>query len=297
MKTVGTFAEVREASYGLVGFVPTMGYLHEGHIALMHEACRECDTVVASIFVNPLQFGQGEDLAEYPREIERDARLAKHAGVDILFVPGDQEVYPDDEIAALSLPGFTETFEGEWRPGHFQGVATVVDVLLAGIAPDRAYFGRKDAQQLALVSWLVEAQELPTTIVPVSTRREHDGLALSSRNRYLAGESRSAAAALSRGLFQAADAAVAGEADGPTLEGIVVSVVSDAPGIELEYAALVTADQFEPLEKLAVPAVLAVAAKVSETRLIDNVVFSQGEDGIEVDRGVVLERPSLLEAT
>ena len=294
MKTVGTFAEVGDAFYGLVGLVPTMGYLHDGHVALMHEACRECDTVVASIFVNPLQFGPGEDLAKYPRDLERDSRLAKRAGVDILFVPGDQEVYPDGGSAGR-LPEFAARLEGEWRPGHFQGVASAVEALLAGIAPHRAYFGRKDAQQLALVNWLVEASGLPTTIVPVSTIREPDGLALSSRNQYLAGESRVAATSLSRGLFEAADAAVSGESDGPTLEGIVASVITDAPGIDLEYAALVTADQFEPLEELQTPAVLAVAGRVSETRLIDNVVFSRREDGIEVDRGVVLESPSILE--
>ena len=294
MKTVGTFAEVDDASYGLVGLVPTMGYLHDGHVALMHEACRECDSVVASIFVNPLQFGPGEDLAEYPRDLERDSRLAKRAGVDILFVPGDEEIYPDGGAAAR-LPEFAARLEGEWRPGHFRGVAIVVKALLAGIAPHRAYFGRKDAQQLALVNWLVEASGLPTTIVPVSTRREPDGLALSSRNRYLAGESRLAATSLSRGLFRAADAAVSGESDGPTLEGIVASVIADTPGIDLEYVALVTVDQFEPLEKLQTPAVLAVAGKVSETRLIDNVVFSRREDGIEVDRGVALERPSVME--
>jgi pantoate--beta-alanine ligase len=295
MKMVGTFAEVRDAAYGSVGFVPTMGYLHEGHVALMLEACRECDTVVASIFVNALQFGPGEDLATYPRDLDRDSQLAKRAGVDLLFVPDRDEVYPDDEIAAVELPDFAGRLEGERRPGHFQGVATVVELLLAGIDPDRAYFGLKDAQQLALVNWLVGARRLSTTIVPVSTRREPDGLALSSRNRYLKGESRVAASALSRGLFQAADAVEAGEADGPTLEGIVSAVVADAAGIELDYAALVTSDRFEPLEKLQAPAVLAVAANVSETHLIDNVAFFRGEHGIEVDRGVVLERPSVLE--
>ena len=296
MKTLATFADVREASSGSVGFVPTMGFLHDGHIALMHKACRECDTVVASIFVNPLQFGPGEDLANYPRDLERDSLLAKRAGVDFLFVPGDEEVYPNDEIAAMQLPDFAEGFEGDRRPGHFQGVATVVHALLAGIGPDRAYFGRKDAQQLALVEWLVETTGLPVTVVPVSTWREPDGLALSSRNHYLGGPSRIAARALSQGLFSAADAAIAGEADGSTLEGIVGSVVSETPGIELDYVTLVGAIRFEPLEKLQLPAVLAVAAKVSETRLIDNVLFSQGDDGMDVDRGVRLERPSVLEA-
>lgn len=295
MKTADTFAEARNEAHGLVGFVPTMGSLHEGHVALMHEACRECDTVVASIFVNPLQFGPGEDLDKYPRDLDRDSRIAKRAGVDILLVPSEAEVYPDDEIAALRLPELAKRLEGEWRPGHFQGVAAVVERLLVGVAPDRAYFGRKDAQQLALINWLVDARDLSTTIVPVSTRREPDGLAMSSRNQYLRGKSRLAAASLSRGLFQAADAAVAGEADGPTLERMVASVVSDTPGVELQYVALVTEDRFAPLEKLQAPAVLAAAGKVNETRLIDNVVFSREEDGIQVDRGVALERPWVLE--
>lgn len=297
MRTVGTFAEVREASAGTVGFVPTMGYLHEGHVALMKEACRECDTVVASIFVNPLQFGPGEDLASYPRDLERDSRIAKRAGVDILFTPAETEVYPGDDTPAVELPEFTTILEGDWRPGHFQGVATVVERLLQGVEPERAYFGRKDAQQLALVRWLVAAHDLSTEIVPVATRREADGLALSSRNQYLSESSRRAARAISQGLFAAAEAALGGEAEARSLESRVVDVITGTPGIELEYVALVGERSFEPLEKLEPPAVLAVAARVHETRLIDNVLFFQTGDTMEVDRGVTLERPSVLEGS
>jgi pantoate--beta-alanine ligase len=295
MITVSTFPDVRVASSGRVGLVPTMGYLHDGHLALMREARAACDTVVASIFVNPLQFGPNDDLARYPRDLDRDGELADRAGVDVLLVPSVGEMYPQPPRTELRIADLTDHFEGARRPGHFEGVAIVVAKLFAGIQPDRAFFGRKDAQQLAVVRRMTADLSFPVEIVSVSTVREADGMALSSRNKFLSRDDRRTATVLSRGLFAAAAAAEAGERDGATLEKIVAAEVSAAPGVALEYAALADAATVQPLIELTTDAFLAVAARVGETRLIDNVAFSVGADSITVDRGERLPGPSVLE--
>lgn len=295
MITVATFADVRVASSGRVGLVPTMGYLHDGHLALVREARAASDTVVASIFVNPLQFGPTDDLSRYPRDLTRDQELAERAGVDVLFVPSVDEMYPDPPRTELRIADLTEHFEGARRPGHFEGVAIVVAKLFAGIQPDRAFFGRKDAQQIAVVGRMASDLSFPVEVVPVSTVREADGLALSSRNEFLGADDRRTATALSRGLFAAADAAEAGERHGPTLEALVAAEVGAATGAVLEYAALADAATVQPLTELTIDAFLAVAARVGETRLIDNVAFSVGADSITVDRGERLTGPSVLE--
>lgn len=292
MIVVETFAEVRAAIGGRSGLVPTMGYLHEGHLSLMERARSQVDTVVASIFVNPLQFGPDEDLGRYPRDLDRDEELAAGAGVDVLFVPDGAEMYSEAAKTSIGLADLTAHFEGARRPGHFEGVALVVTKLLAGIQPDRAYFGRKDAQQLAVVRRLVVDLSLPVEIVPVSTVRDHDGLALSSRNQFLSGEDRVQALSLSQGLLAAADAVEAGERSGHKLEAIVLE---DLAG-RVEYVALADASTAQPLEGLTTDAFLAVAAVVGETRLIDNIAFSVDGDRVVVDRGVRLDRPSVLES-
>jgi pantoate--beta-alanine ligase len=276
------------------GLVPTMGYLHEGHLALI-EAARECDTVVVSIFVNPLQFGPDEDLARYPRDMDRDLSLCEKAAVDVVFAPPVEEMYPEPAKVGLVLDQLTEHLEGAHRPGHFEGVALVVTKLLAGLQPGRAYFGKKDAQQLAVVQRLVADLSLPVDVVPVSTVREADGLALSSRNRLLSGTERIQARALSVGLFAAADAVEAGNRDGAELESIVRHEAAEAGPLQLEYAALADAATARPVARLSADAFLAVAARVGETRLIDNVAFSVVGDAVTVDRGVMLDRPSVLE--
>lgn len=296
MITVETFAEVRAASSGRVGLAPTMGYLHEGHLALFRTARAQSDTVVASIFVNPLQFGPGEDLSRYPRDLDRDEYLAKQEGVDVLFAPSIEEMYPDPPATRIEVAGLTDHFEGARRPGHFAGVAMVVAKLFAGIQPQRAYFGRKDAQQLAVVRRMAADLSFPLEIVAVSTVREMDGLALSSRNRFLSSEERPAALALSRGLAAAAAAVADGERDGPTLEATVAEEVDSTVGATLEYSSLFAADTAQPIDTLDTDAVLAVAARVGETRLIDNVAFSVGADSVTADLGVMLEGPSLLES-
>ncbi|MFH1105416.1 MAG: pantoate--beta-alanine ligase [Actinomycetota bacterium] len=288
MKIVGTFAEVRAARSGTVALVPTMGFLHEGHVACVAAARTRADQVVMSLFVNPLQFDRPDDLARYPRDLDRDAAIAEAAGVDVLFAPPLEEMYPDDPVVRVHVSMVSEGMEGAHRPGHFDGVATVVAKLFAGIIPDVACFGRKDAQQLAVVTRMAADLSFPLEIVGVSTVREADGLALSSRNVFI--EDRDAALGLSSGLFTAADAVGAGVRRAGELEGIVARKVA-AAGADLDYATLADVATVEGLFLVDRPAFLAVAARVGEVRLIDNVFLYP--DGT-ADRGTRLDRPSIL---
>jgi pantoate--beta-alanine ligase len=291
MRVVTSFEAVRGAASGVVALVPTMGYLHEGHLALVEAARDEqVDTVVMSVFVNPLQFDSQSDLARYPRDLERDRRLADGAGVDVLFAPSAVEMYPTDPIARVTAGRLGEVMEGEYRPGHFGGVATVVAKLFAGTRPDVAFFGRKDAQQLAVVRRLVADLSFPVGIVGVPTVREPDGIALSSRNVLI--EDRGAALGPSRGLFAAADAVEGGEAAADTLERIVAEE-AEASGASVDYVRLAAADTLERPERISGEGFLAVAARVGPVRLIDNVYVE--EDG-SVDRGRRLDRPSMLDS-
>jgi pantoate--beta-alanine ligase len=287
MIVVDTMAEVRARAAGTVGLVPTMGYLHEGHLACVAVAAERADLLVMSVFVNPLQFDNPDDLSRYPRAVERDAELARDAGVDVLFVPSVGEMYPQEPVTRVTVGEVTEAMEGAHRPGHFAGVATVVAKLFAGIRPDVAAFGRKDAQQLAVVTTMAADLSFPVEIVGVSTVREKDGLALSSRNVRI--DDRDAALGLSRGLFAAADAAAAGERDGATLEEITREIAT-AAGADVQYTAL--ADRrARPIAQLDRDAFLAVAATVGNVRLIDNVFL--GPDG-SADLGERLEGTSVL---
>ncbi len=297
MKVVETFAAARAAWSGRRGLVPTMGYLHEGHLALMRRARSESDTVVASLYVNPLQFGPGEDLARYPRDRDRDAALAADAGVDVLFAPAPPEMFAALPSTRVSVDALAETLEGRFRPGHFEGVATVVAKLFAGLQPHAAYFGRKDAQQLAVVRRLVRDLSFPIEVVGVPTVREHDGLALSSRNTYLGPATRAAAVALSRGLFAAADLVEGGERDAAVLEDAVRAVTSRELRLDVEYVELADAAETIRLLRLDREAFLAVAARVGGTRLIDNVRFTPAGDGFVADRGVRLDGPTILEGS
>lgn len=286
MKRVRTFAEARFRADGRLGLVPTMGYLHEGHLALVARARAECDTVVLSIFVNPLQFGVAEDLAGYPRDIERDAALAAAAGVDVLFAPPVEEVYPDHPSVGVTVAALTETLEGASRPGHFAGVALVVAKLFAGLQPDAAYFGRKDAQQVAVVRRLVRDLSFPVEVVGVPMVRELDGLALSSRNIYLDDRRRAAALSLFRGLQAAASLFDAGERRSGPLEEAVVAVVDAEPLADLDYAAVVDVDDIVRPPQVDRDSFLGVAATVGTVRLIDNCHFIAGnaELGTRLDR-------------
>jgi pantoate--beta-alanine ligase len=255
-----------------VGFVPTMGALHEGHISLMRRARAENDVVVASIFVNPLQFAPTDDLGRYPRNLDGDAALAAEAGVDHLFAPEVAEMYPRGSIATrVDVGPIGEVGEGAWRPGFFAGVATVCCKLFNLVAPDRAYFGQKDAQQLAVIRQLVADLDLPLEIVGCPTVREPDGLALSSRNAYLDPEARRAAPALAAALLAARDAAASGEESAVELRWIVKTCLEAEPAIRLQYVDLFDPVTFSARERLDGPGVLAAAAYVGGTRLIDNI--------------------------
>lgn len=293
MRITKSFAETRDVSPGVVGLVPTMGFLHEGHLALIEAARRTSDTVVMSLFVNPLQFDRDEDLVRYPRDLERDVDLATGAGADVVFAPEVTEMYPSEQLTRVNVNRLSDELEGPNRPGHFEGVATVVAKLLAGLQPDRSFFGRKDAQQLAIVRRMAGDLSMPTEIIGVPIVREADGLALSSRNIFLSATERQAARSLSRGLMSAADAVEAGERETAAITA-AVRHVADA-SLELEYVMLAGQDLVQPLEVLDRPAFLALAAWSGKTRLIDNVHFDT--DRYVADRGVRLQEPSVLYGT
>jgi len=293
---VPTFAAARESSAGRVGLVPTMGFLHEGHLSLLETLRPQCDTLLMSLFVNPLQFGPTEDLARYPRDLERDAALTESVGVDVVFAPDLDEMYPEPPATSVSVADLAFRLDGERRPGHFKGVATVVAKLLAGLQPDIAAFGRKDAQQLAIIRRLIADLSFPTAVVGCPIVREADGLALSSRNAYLNEAEREAAVALSRGLMAAADAVAGGERDSRAIEAFALGAMASTVGVEPEYAELASQHEVSRLTELDRPAFLAVAAKVGPTRLIDNVHFDRDEAGFVADRGIRLTAPSVLYA-
>ncbi len=258
-----------------VGLVPTMGDLHDGHIALIRQARAECDLVVVSLFVNPTQFAAGEDLDRYPRDEARDAALAEQAGADVLFAPAVATIYRPGFATTVSVRGVSEPLEGTARgAAHFEGVATVVTKLLNIVGPDVAYFGQKDAQQVAVLRRLVLDLDIPVRLSVLPTVRQPDGLALSSRNGYLSATERRRASALHRGLLAARRAAADGERDASRLLAAARAVI-EAAGIEPEYLALVSSDSFEPVERLnGSPTLAAVAARVGGARLIDNLLIT-----------------------
>jgi pantoate--beta-alanine ligase len=286
-----TFEATRHAYRGKVGLIPTLGYFHEGHLRLMEMLRPRCDTLVVSLFVNPTQFDDPRDFDAYPREEERDSGLAEGAGVDVLFSPDIDEVYGGVSITTVEVSGVTDEMEGRHRPGHFVGVATVAAKLFAGLRPDLAMFGRKDAQQLAVLRAMTADLRFPIEIVEAPVVREPDGLALSSRNVRLDGESRERALAISRGLFQAAEQVDAGERRGDRLEGTVSRAIRS---LEVDYVKLASVATMKAIPDLAEPAVLAVAASVGGVRLIDNVIFDWVEGVPKPDRGVFLEAGSTL---
>lgn len=254
-----------------VGFVPTMGALHEGHLALVRRARELSDRVVASVFVNPTQFGPGEDFAAYPRRPERDAELLAGAGCDLLFLPEVDAVYPPGDATVVEVAGPpAEGLEADRRPGHFRGVTTVVARLFHLVGPAVAVFGEKDAQQLAVVRRMVRDLHFPVEIVGHPTVREKDGLAMSSRNAYLGPEERRAALALHRALTTGGEEIARGERDAGAVRRAMRAVLDAEPGVEAEYAEAVDAETFRPLAEIRGRVVLPVAARVGRTRLIDN---------------------------
>jgi pantoate--beta-alanine ligase len=273
VKTCTTVAETRIALAGAprpLGFFPTMGALHDGHLEVMRRCRAECATAVASVFVNPTQFGPGEDLERYPRDLAADERRLREIGVDLLFAPPADEMYPEGFAASIDIGPLATVYEGAARPGHFAGVCTVVLKLFHIVMPNRAYFAWKDAQQLAVLRKMVRDLDVDIEIVPAETVRDTDGLALSSRNAYLGAEDRAQAVGLSRGLFRARAAWQRGERDPARL----VEAARD-PALDYDYLACVDPETFaEPAP--GGPALLIAAVRVGGTRLIDNVLLAAG---------------------
>jgi pantoate--beta-alanine ligase len=279
-----TIAEVRAAvaaarGKGLtVGFVPTMGALHPGHAALIRAARQATGFVVVSVFVNPTQFGPSEDFTRYPRTLDADRALSADAGADLVFAPTAAEMYPDHSVTFVEVTQLDAVLEGPSRPGHFRGVCTVVLKLLNIVQPDVAVFGQKDAQQARIVRQMVRDLNVPVRIDVHPTVREPDGLAMSSRNRYLSPEERSAAPGIYRALQAIQSRAISGETDVAMLEAALAADLAAIPGARVDYARIVDADTLQPLAKLDRPALATVAVFLGTTRLIDNLGLNPSEN-------------------
>jgi pantoate--beta-alanine ligase len=276
MKIVTTLDELRAARKGMtgsVGFVPTMGYLHAGHISLVEAAIAECEHVVASIFVNPTQFGPNEDLAKYPRDLPRDLAMLEAAGVDLVWTPTEKIMYSSGFQTWVQVDGLTRRLEGEIRPGHFRGVTTVVAKLFNAVLPDKAYFGQKDAQQAAVVRRMTRDLNFPIEIIVCPTMREADGLAMSSRNTYLNPDERRAATVLFRALGATKSLFDSGERGAENLRVVVRETVASEPLAKLQYVSCADYDSLEELETVQGKSLVSMAVFFGKTRLIDNLVI------------------------
>jgi pantoate--beta-alanine ligase len=261
------------AKGGKIGFVPTMGYLHKGHLDLMVKAKEYTPHVVVSIFVNPTQFGPNEDLARYPRDFERDEKLCKEIGVECIFYPEPQEIYPEGYATYITVEGLSEGLCGVSRPIHFRGVATVVAKLFNIVEPDCAVFGEKDYQQLAVIKRMVKDLNMKVNVIGYPTVREADGLAMSSRNAYLSPEERDIAPVLNRSLRHALSLFKDGVTDAKTLRKEVVSIIETAPGCTIDYVETIDGESLVPVDVMIPGSVMALAVKLGKTRLIDNIIF------------------------
>lgn len=279
MKIVNNIQRIREIVHdwrkqGMsVGFVPTMGYLHEGHQSLIQRAAQENDKVVVSVFVNKMQFGPAEDFAAYPRDIERDAKKCEEAGASLIFYPSDEEMYQSDFSSFVDMTGLTEGLCGKSRPIHFRGVCTVVTKLFHIVCPDRAYFGQKDAQQLAVITRMVRDLNMAIEIIGCPIVREEDGLAKSSRNTYLNEQERQAALILSRSLKEARECIEAGEKSAAVIKEKIMQKISTEPLARLDYAEVVSWPNLEEQEEIQGAVLVAIAVYIGKTRLIDNFII------------------------
>jgi pantoate--beta-alanine ligase len=273
------YARGARAEGRVIGLVPTMGALHDGHKALVKRARQECSSVVASVFVNPKQFGPKEDYKKYPRDLEKDAKTLGDVGVDALFAPGVSDVYPEGFRTYVNVEGISERLEGCSRPGHFRGVSTVVLKLFEIVQPHFAYFGRKDAQQVRIISEMTRDLNLDTEIVVCPVIREADGLALSSRNAYLNDAERKAATVLHRALVTVRDESSAGVRDALQLQTVMRRIIEAEPLATVDYAELVSADTFEPVVRVARPCYAVLAVFIGKTRLIDNLLIEPSPPG------------------
>ena len=280
MKIIHTAAEFRDAERAAarpLGLVPTMGYLHEGHLSLVRRARADNATAAASVFVNPAQFGANEDLSAYPRDMDGDLDKLRREGVDLVFAPSASEMYPAGFDTAVEVGAVAEPLEGASRPGHFRGVATVVCKLLAIVRPDNVYFGQKDAQQLLVIRRMNADLNLGANVVAMPTVRDADGLALSSRNARLSADERRNALALHRALRLAQSLYADGARDADAIRALMATALNAAPGVSLDYASVADAETLEELERIDRPALVSLAARVGGARLIDNVVLGAHE--------------------
>ena len=281
MQIITTAVEMQIAAENIrragksIGFVPTMGFLHEGHLSLMRTARSENDVVIASIFVNPTQFGPKEDLARYPRDQEGDQRKCEAAGVEYLFLPTPQEMYPETPSVFVTVEGIMDVLEGAVRPGHFRGVATVVTKLFNIVKPHQAYFGQKDYQQCAVIKRMVKGLNQDVEVIVLPTVRELDGLAMSSRNSYLSPEQRSQATELYRALKAGEELIRAGLVEPEKVRQKMRAVLLTVEGIQIDYAEVADPDTLAPLDAMQERIVLLIAAKIGTTRLIDNLVITK----------------------
>jgi pantoate--beta-alanine ligase len=280
MKIITTISEMQILADSLrregktIGFVPTMGFLHEGHLSLMRRARQECDVVVASIFVNPTQFGPQEDFERYPRDEEGDRRKCESAGVDILFMPTVAEMYPEKLSVFVTVEGLSDILEGAIRPGHFRGVATVVMKLFNIVKPHKAFFGQKDFQQCAVIKRMVKGLNLDVDIIIMPTMREQDGLAMSSRNRYLSPDERRVAAVIHRALASAEQMVKDGVGEPEKLKNKMLAILREEPGVVVDYVEAVDPDSLLPLAIIRGRVVILIAVRLGRTRLIDNILIS-----------------------
>lgn len=278
MQIVSTIKEVREIVKQWkkedlsVGYVPTMGYLHEGHASLIKAARKENDKVVVSIFVNPMQFGPTEDLDSYPRDLAKDSKLCEGEGVDLIFHPEPEEMYDESFCSFTDINGLSNALCGLSRPIHFRGVCTVLNKFFNIITPDRAYFGQKDAQQAAIVKQFVKDLNIPVEIIRCPIIREEDGLAKSSRNTYLSPEERKAALCLSKAVFLGQDMVKNGETDAKTLVDAMVKKIEEEPMADIEYVKAVNGLTMQDVSEIKAPTLVAMAVRIGKTRLIDNFV-------------------------
>lgn len=279
MKQIARDARAKEH---VLGLVPTMGALHEGHFSLVRAAKQDCSPVVASIFVNPKQFGPGEDLQKYPRTFEQDAAALENLGVSYLFAPEASEMYPGGFRTSINVEGLSDRLEGRSRPGHFRGVTTVVLKLFEIVQPQRAYFGRKDAQQLRIIRQMATDLNLDAQIITCPIVREPDGVAMSSRNAYLQGDARRAATVLYRALSSAKKEIEAGQTEAARLLETVRQVFNNEPNAALDYAEIVDAETLEPVLSLRKSCLILVAAFIGKTRLIDNAQIEATDETISV---------------
>ena len=283
MKVIRKIEEMKKERGRLpepVGFVPTMGFLHEGHLALIKRARGENESVVVSIFVNPLQFGPGEDFDRYPRDINRDLRLLEGEGVDVVFIPSESDMYPPDFCTFVDVRKITERLEGASRPGHFRGVATVLAKLFNIVRPQRAYFGQKDAQQLVVVRRMVRDLNMDVEIVGVPTVREPDGLPASSRNIYLSEEERRAAGVVWKALCRAEELWRRGERRASEIRSGMQEIFDLEPRVLVEYISVADPKTLEELEEIEGPALISLAIRIGRTRLIDNIIVGGGVEDL-----------------